>query len=61
MQQSTLMLNVLSAWIMVIIYDQIRVNTGLEIKLLLCVSIVTMVVSLYLFCRKPKETDKREV
>lgn len=54
MQQSTLMLNMLSAWAIAIVYDRIRVNTGVEIKLLLCVSVIMMMVGLYLFCRKPK-------
>lgn len=60
MQQSTLMLNMLSAWAIAIVYDRIRVNTGVEIKLLLCVSVIMMMVGLYLFCRKPKGTDEGE-
>lgn len=61
MRQSTLMLNMLSAWIMAIVYDRIKVNTGIEIKLLLCASIVLMIVGLYRFCRKSKGTDKSGV
>ena len=60
MQQSTLMLSMLSAWAIAIVYDRIRINTGMDIKLLLCVSVITMIVGLYLFCRKSKGTDKGE-
>ena len=60
MQQSMLMMSMLSAWVLAIIYDRIRLNTGVDIKLLLCVSVITMVVGLYRFCRRPKETDEGE-
>lgn len=58
MQQSTLMLNMLSSWVLAVIYDRIKINTGIEIKLLLCASVITMVVGMCLFCRKPRKTDK---
>ena len=61
MQQLKLMISLLSAWGMAIVYDQIRVNTGLDIKLLLGVSVVTILAGLYIFCQKPKETNEREV
>lgn len=60
MQRSTLMLSMLGAWALAVAYDRIKISTGVEVKSLLCASIVTMVVGLYLFCRKPKETDEGE-
>ena len=60
MRQSTLMLTMLGAWVLAIIYDRIRINTGAELNLLLYTSITTLIVGLYLFCRKPKETDEGE-
>ena len=60
MQQSTLMLSMLGAWVLAIVYDKIKVNTGTDLKLLLCASVIIMIVGLYRFCRKPKETDEGE-
>lgn len=56
MKQSTLMTTMLGAWALALIYNRIETNTGVEVKLLLCASIAAMVVGLYLFCRKPRET-----
>lgn len=61
MQTLRVMISALCAWVLAVIYDQIRINTGLDLKLLLCASVITMAVGLYLFCRKPKETNKGEV
>lgn len=60
MQRSTLMLSMLGALALAIIYDQIKINTGMEIKLLLCASIAVMIVGLYIFWKKPKETTEGE-
>lgn len=61
MQRSTLMISLLGSWALAIIYDKVRINTGVEIKLLLWTAILTMIVGLYLYCRNPKETYEREV
>jgi hypothetical protein len=50
----------IGAWALAIIYDRVKVNTGNELTVLLVVSIIVMTVGLYLFCRKPKKTDKGE-
>ena len=60
MQRTALMFTMLGAWALAIIYDRIKVNTGVEVGVLLYASIITMVVGMYRFWRTPKETDERE-
>ena len=60
MRTSTFVKSMLSAWFMAIIYYQVEVETGIELKPLLCASVITMAVGLYLGCRNDKETTEEE-
>lgn len=61
MQRSTLMFSLLGAWALAIVYDRIEINTGLEIKVILGMAMLTMIVSLYLFYRNSKDVEERDV
>lgn len=60
MQTGRLMASMISAWTMAIAYDQIEVATGVEIHLLLCAAVVTVVVGLCFGLRNNNETKKEE-
>lgn len=59
MQNSKLMAYTLSAWVMTLIYDYIEKVSGIEIGVLLCGAVVTMVAGLYFgLYAKNNETNK---
>ena len=62
MQNSKLMVYLLSAWIMALIYDYIERVSGIEIGVLLCGAVVTMVTGLYFgLYAKNNESKEEEI
>ena len=60
MKMSIIVATLLSAWAMAIIYYQVEIGTGIELKPLLYVAIITMTAGIYLGCRENKETLEEE-
>lgn len=60
MQTPILTGSTLGAWVMAIIYDRVRVMTGIELNGLLCIALVMIGVGLYLSYRKDNDITEEE-
>lgn len=61
MRSTILVGGTISAWILAIIYYQIKTIIGMDIEPLMYAAIITLVVGLYLGLQDNKETEKGEV
>ena len=60
MQKSKFVVGVIGAWIMAVIYDRIKVMTGIEFEPLLYAALITMGVSLYLIFQHDECVQEEE-
>lgn len=60
MRRSVLMTSMLSAWAMAIAYYQIREASGVELTVLLCAAVITMIFGLYTGLRASNKQESKE-
>lgn len=60
MQTPILTGNTIGAWVVAIIYDRVRVMTGIELNGLLCIAVIMIGVGLYLTYRRGDDITEKE-
>lgn len=60
MQTPILTGNTIGAWVVAIIYDRVRVMTGIELNWLLCIAVIMIGVGLYLTYRRGDDITEKE-